>query len=234
MLDPLAAATMQKCYCSETLKLQIAAPRLQRGHNTPVMTPQHPSRRMKDLSSCFASVRVSEAVRAGTQQGRCSRPFIEGSTLQCPLKDSETLVLYTHTLCPYACRAWLALLEKVRPVDGCIALPGICDPWQTTACASMQGVDFQPVQIDLSNKPSWYSRRVNSTGLVPALCTCGRVITESIDICRWVDSNLEGPSLVPKDAARRRHMEMLIDAASRISSAGFSLLAGRHARHACL
>lgn len=29
--------------------------------------------------------------------------------------STKGTVLYSHTLCPYAERAWLALLEKVRP-----------------------------------------------------------------------------------------------------------------------
>ena len=42
------------------------------------------------------------------------RPFIEGHAITSPLEDAEVPVLYTHTLCPYAHRAWLTLLEKVR------------------------------------------------------------------------------------------------------------------------
>lgn len=41
------------------------------------------------------------------------RAFIEGAGLSSPQDDTETPVLYTHTLCPYAHRAWLAFLEKV-------------------------------------------------------------------------------------------------------------------------
>lgn len=42
------------------------------------------------------------------------RPFIEGHAITSALDDNEVPVLYTHTLCPYAHRAWLTLLEKVR------------------------------------------------------------------------------------------------------------------------
>ena len=41
------------------------------------------------------------------------RAFIEGAGLSSPQDDTEIPVLYTHTLCPYAHRAWLAFLEKV-------------------------------------------------------------------------------------------------------------------------
>ena len=93
----------------------------------------------------------------------------------------------------------------------------------------MQGVDFQPVQIDLSRKPTYFSR-VSSSGLVPAVAYKGNVITESLDICRWVDDTFEGPTLVPEDKATREAMEALISQASRINSAGLDLLAGRTGR----
>ena len=93
----------------------------------------------------------------------------------------------------------------------------------------MQGVDLQPVQIDLSRKPSYFSR-VSSSGLVPAVAYKGNVVTESLDICRWVDSTFEGPSLAPEDKLARDAMETLISHASRISSAGLNLLAGRTGR----
>ena len=38
----------------------------------------------------------------------------EGVQLRGPLEDDSSPVLYTHVLCPYAQRAWLALLEKVK------------------------------------------------------------------------------------------------------------------------
>ena len=85
------------------------------------------------------------------------------------------------------------------------------------------------MQIDLAHKPAWY-RAVAPSGLVPALSSDGTIITESIDICRWVDAELEGPPLVPADMAKRREMDALISHASRVNSAGFELLSGQDAR----
>ena len=93
----------------------------------------------------------------------------------------------------------------------------------------MQGVEFQPVQIDLSQKPSYFSR-VSSSGLVPAVAYKGSVITESLDICRWVDKAFQGPALIPEDSVRGDAMETLIRDASRVNSAGLDLLAGRTGR----
>ena len=95
--------------------------------------------------------------------------------------------------------------------------------------AAVQGVDYQAVQIDLSEKPSFY-RRVNSAGLVPAISSVGSVVTESLDIVRWIDNTLEGPRLAPADAVQRQDMDALISTASRLISAGFDLLAGRNCR----
>ena len=99
----------------------------------------------------------------------------------------------------------------------------------STRSHAVQGVQFQPVQIDLADKPAWY-RRVAPSGLVPALSYGGSVITESINICRWVDAELEGPPLVPADTARRREMDALISLAARVNSAGLDLLSGQGAR----
>ena len=58
------------------------------------------------------------------------RQFIEGNTLSGPLDDSKELIFYTHTLCPYAQRVWLTLLEKVGTGLACVKwtdLPGLPD-----------------------------------------------------------------------------------------------------------
>ena len=93
----------------------------------------------------------------------------------------------------------------------------------------MQGVDFQPVQIDLSRKPAYFST-VSTSGLVPAVAYKEAVITESLDICRWVNETFDGPELVPADKKNRDAMEALVSAASRINTAGLDLLAGRGSR----
>ena len=52
--------------------------------------------------------------------------------------------------------------------------------------------------IDLSDKPSWYLE-LNRRGLVPAIGTRGgEVLSESIDLCYWLDHTFEGAaSLTP-------------------------------------
>ncbi|KAK9917805.1 hypothetical protein WJX75_008460 [Coccomyxa subellipsoidea] len=129
------------------------------------------------------------------------KPFLEGHTIVEALDDSNDIVFYTHTLCPYAQRVWLTLLEK--------------------------GADFQPVQIDLANKPAFY-RAISS--LVPAISYQGSITTESVDICRWINDGLDGRKLAPTDEAGMRAMSALISSSSSINSAGLELLAGRTGR----
>jgi len=74
----------------------------------------------------------------------------------------HSMLFFSHTLCPYAERVWLALLEKV--------------PTQ----------EFVLVHIDLSDKPRWYVRDLNPRGLVPSVLHHGQVYVESMDICHWV------------------------------------------------
>ena len=88
--------------------------------------------------------------------------MLEGSNLSSPANDEE-VVLYSHTMCPFAQRTWLALLEK--------------------------GAPYTLVHVDLSNKPRFY-KQVNPRGLVPCLAYQGDVITESEDICRCAPDTL--------------------------------------------
>lgn len=90
----------------------------------------------------------------------------------CLTSGRSSMLFFSHTLCPYAERVWLALLEQV--------------PQQ----------EFVLIHIDLSNKPRWYVRDVNPRGLVPSILHNGQVRVESMDICHWLygdDSNARGP-----------------------------------------
>ena len=120
-----------------------------------------------------------------------------------------------HATCKASPSILLRFQSVKSPTSGKFRLP-------------VQGVDFQPVQIDLSQKPSYFTR--STSGLVPAVALRGDVITESLDICRWVDKTFDGPALIPEDQRAKDVMESLISSASRINSAGLDLLAGRTGR----
>jgi hypothetical protein len=49
---------------------------------------------------------------------------------------------------------------------------------------SVQAVPFELVQVDLSDKPSWYAA-INPRGLVPAVVHQGEARLESLELCRW-------------------------------------------------
>ncbi|GJP63207.1 hypothetical protein CLOP_g20271 [Closterium sp. NIES-67] len=113
--------------------------------------------------------------------------------------DGSEVIFYTHGLCPYAQRVALTLEEK--------------------------GVNYKSEHIDLSNKPSWYFS-VNPRGLVPAVAVNGQVVTESTDICRFLDQNFPSGPLVPSDAESSTAMNSLMGKADSIIHAGLTMVAG--------
>lgn len=82
--------------------------------------------------------------------------IVEAFSIPGPL-EADSLVFYSHVLCPFAERVWLTLLEK--------------------------NVPHTLVHVDLSAKPTWY-KRLNPRGLVPCVAYKSEVIIESEDICR--------------------------------------------------
>ncbi|CDY55683.1 BnaC02g03510D, partial [Brassica napus] len=59
------------------------------------------------------------------------------------------------------------------------------------------------VPIDLPNRPAWFKEKVNPANKVPALEHNGKIMGESLDLIKYVDSNFEGPSLYPLDPEKR-------------------------------
>ncbi|GMN39055.1 hypothetical protein TIFTF001_008288 [Ficus carica] len=66
------------------------------------------------------------------------------------------------------------------------------------------------VGIDLQDRPAWYKEKVYPANKVPALEHDGKVIGESLDLVKYVDSNFEGPSLFPDDPVKRKIGEELL------------------------
>lgn len=92
------------------------------------------------------------------------------------MTDKPTLVSFD--LCPYVQRAAIALAEK--------------------------GVPFERVDIDLDNKPEWFTA-ISPRGKVPLLQVDGEVLFESAAIVEYLDETY-GPRLHPEDAlVRARH-----------------------------
>ncbi|KAL3753888.1 hypothetical protein ACJRO7_001173 [Eucalyptus globulus] len=56
-------------------------------------------------------------------------------------------------------------------------------------------------------RPAWYKEKVYSVNKVPALEHNGKIIGESLDLIKYVDSNFEGPSLFPDDPENKKFGE---------------------------
>jgi glutathione S-transferase len=87
----------------------------------------------------------------------------------------KKLTLISHVLCPYVQRAVIALKEK--------------------------GVDFERIDIDLTNKPDWFLG-ISPLGKVPVLKVGDDVIFESAVIAEFLEDTVS-PPLHPADPVRR-------------------------------
>jgi glutathione S-transferase len=72
----------------------------------------------------------------------------------------DKITFYTSKICPYAQRAAIALKEV--------------------------GAEYERVEIDLFNKPSWY-KDINPDQKVPALNTEGQNVAESLVIIEYIN-----------------------------------------------
>ncbi|KAG2690385.1 hypothetical protein I3760_09G184000 [Carya illinoinensis] len=102
-----------------------------------------------------------------------------------PLFDGTTR-LYSCYTCPFAQRVWITRNFK-----------GLQD-------------EIKLVPLNLGNRPAWYKEKVYPENKVPALEHNGKVIGESLDLIKYVDSNFGLPSLLPEDPAKREFAEELI------------------------
>ncbi|KAJ0089257.1 hypothetical protein Patl1_31996 [Pistacia atlantica] len=66
------------------------------------------------------------------------------------------------------------------------------------------------VPLNLQDRPAWYAQKVYRVNKVPALEHNGKIIGESIDLIKYVDSNFEGPSLFPDDPEKKKFGEELL------------------------
>ncbi|XP_015867738.2 glutathione S-transferase L3 [Ziziphus jujuba] len=112
-------------------------------------------------------------------------PPLDSTASPPPLFDGTTR-LYIAYSCPFAQRVWI--IRNYKGLQDKIKL----------------------VPINLQNRPAWYKEKVYAGNKVPSLEHNGKVIGESIDLIKYVDSNFEGPSLFPDDPAKRKFGEDLI------------------------
>ncbi|KAK6929242.1 hypothetical protein RJ641_005447, partial [Dillenia turbinata] len=95
------------------------------------------------------------------------------STSDPPAIFDGTTRLYISYICPYAQRVWITRNFK-----------GLQDK-------------IKLVPIDLQNRPAWYKEKVYPTNKVPSLEHNNEVKGESLDLIKYLDSEFEGPKLLP-------------------------------------
>ena len=86
------------------------------------------------------------------------------------------ITIYDAARCPYCARVRIFLAEK--------------------------GIPYEPVAIDLSNRPSWLYEK-NPVGRVPVLEEDTFVLPESVVIMEYHEERYPEPALLPADPAAR-------------------------------
>ncbi|TVU47479.1 hypothetical protein EJB05_07082 [Eragrostis curvula] len=123
-----------------------------------------------------------------------------GSTSEPPPVFDGTTRLYICYFCPFAQRAWVT--RNFKGLQNKIKL----------------------VAIDLQDKPAWYKEKVYQQGTVPSLEHNNEIKGESLDLIKYIDSNFDGPKLLPEDAAKRQFADELIAYADSFTKALYSPL----------
>ncbi|XP_021891575.1 glutathione S-transferase L3-like isoform X2 [Carica papaya] len=113
-------------------------------------------------------------------------PLPLDATAEQPNLFDGTTRLYTCYTCPYAQRVWITRNYK-----------GLED-------------EIKLVPLNLRNRPAWYKEKVYSLNKVPSLEHNGKVMGESLDLIKYVDSNFRGPSLLPDDPTKREFAEEML------------------------
>ncbi|XP_010037902.2 LOW QUALITY PROTEIN: glutathione S-transferase L3 [Eucalyptus grandis] len=80
--------------------------------------------------------------------------------------------------------------------------------WITRNCKGLQD-EIKLVPLSLTDKPAWYREKVYPVDKVPSLEHDNKVIGESLDLMKYIDSKFEGSSLFPTDLTKRDYGEEL-------------------------
>jgi glutathione S-transferase len=113
----------------------------------------------------------------------------------------QVLTLYDAARCPYCARVRILLAEK--------------------------GVPYDPVEIDLDDRPAWIYTR-NPTGRVPVLEEDeGLVLPESRVIMEYLEERFPEPPLLPADPAERALVRLRFERFSDLSDPYYDALRGR-------
>ena len=108
------------------------------------------------------------------------------------------ITLYDAARCPYCARVRIVLAEK--------------------------GVSYDPVEIDLRDRPAWLYAK-NPSGRVPVLEEDGGlVLPESLVIMEYLDERFPEPPLMPADAAERALVHLAFQRFDELATPYYDLL----------
>ncbi|KAI5560908.1 hypothetical protein POPTR_016G083500v4 [Populus trichocarpa] len=134
-------------------------------------------------------------------------PSLDATAEQPPLFDGTTK-LYTCYTCPFAHRVWITRNFK-----------GLQD-------------EIKLVPLILQNRPAWYSEKVYPPNKVPSLEHNGKITGESLDLIKYLESNFQGPSLLPEDPAKKEFAEELFSYTDTFNRTVFTSFKGDPAKEA--
>ncbi|ESQ44951.1 hypothetical protein EUTSA_v10010587mg [Eutrema salsugineum] len=156
---------------------------------------------LRPSSGVYLNRRCNSSVLAVIESSRV--PELDSSSEPIQVFDGTTRLYIAYT-CPFAQRAWIARNYK-----------GLQDK-------------IELVPIDLKNRPAWYKEKVYPANKVPALEHNNRVIGESLDLIKYIDTNFEGPSLTPDGVEKQAVAEELLSYTDSFSKAVRSTFNGAY------
>ena len=125
----------------------------------------------------------------------------------------KPLQLYTNKICPFAQRAWIALLEKQIPFESkMIPLSGELKKME--AAKSTKGTQWESYSVDECLKiKETYKKDTNSTGEVPTLIDQDGTNVPESDVVPWyLDDKYPnyGTKLLPTTPAKMATMKIMM------------------------
>uniref|UniRef100_A0A0E0CYY7 GST N-terminal domain-containing protein n=1 Tax=Oryza meridionalis TaxID=40149 RepID=A0A0E0CYY7_9ORYZ len=156
----------------------------------------------KNLSRSRTVAMAAAAAAPASSEKEVLPPSLTSSSEPPPLFDGTTR-LYVAYHCPYAQRAWIARNYK-----------GLQDK-------------IKIVAIDLADRPAWYKEKVYPENKVPSLEHNNQVKGESLDLVKYIDTNFEGPALLPDDSEKQQFAEELLAYTDAFNKASYSSIVAK-------
>jgi len=122
--------------------------------------------------------------------------------------STPDVVLYSNPICPFAHRAWLAVLEKNLPHEfKRIPLAGEIKKLEEEKLEPKDLQDTEPLFKNweslkqMKELKQWYKDNINETGEVPSLSYKGKVVVESEIVAEFLQDAFpdQGNRLLPND-----------------------------------